>query len=196
MKRLESLTDNELVKMFVDGQESCLEILINRHKNRVYSYILMIVKQHELAEDVFQDTFVKVIHNLKRGKYIENGKFPSWVMRIAHNLIIDYFRKQKHLQTVSNDSVDYDMFNSDKYSDANIEDKIVYEQVLKDVSTLIDYLPDNQKEVVRLRHYLGLSYKEIAEETGVSINTALGRMRYALINMREMVEEKNITLMV
>ncbi len=195
MKNLQNLTDNELVKRFINGEELCLEILINRHRNRVYSYILMIVKQHELAEDVFQDTFVKVIHNLKRGKYTENGKFPSWVMRIAHNLIIDYFRKQKHLQTVSNDAVEYDMFNSEKYSDANIEEKIVYDQILKDVASLINYLPVNQQEVVRLRHYMGLSYKEIAEETGVSINTALGRMRYALINMREMVEQQNITLM-
>ena len=154
----------------------------------------MMVKQPELAEDVFQDTFIKVIQNLKRGKYVENGRFPSWVMRIAHNLIIDFYRKQKHMQVVSNDANDYDLLNSTKYSEANVEDKLVYSQILTEVVDLLEYLPKNQKEVVRLRHFMGLSFKEIAEETGVSINTALGRMRYALINMRALVEEKNISL--
>lgn len=154
------------------------------------------VKQPALAEDVFQDTFIKVINNLKRGKYIENGKFPSWVMRISHNLIIDYYRKQKHMQMVSNDSIEYDLFNSSKFSDSNIEDKLVTDQILKDVASLVEHLPENQKEVVRLRHFMGLSFKEIAEETGVSINTALGRMRYAIINMRDIVEEQKISLTV
>ncbi|WP_068472353.1 RNA polymerase sigma factor [Saccharicrinis aurantiacus] len=196
MVNLQDQTDNELVERFIGGQEACLQILINRHKNRIYSYILMMVKQPALAEDVFQDTFIKVINNLKRGKYIENGKFPSWVMRISHNLIIDYYRKQKHMQMVSNDSIEYDLFNSSKFSDTNIEDKLVTDQILKDVASLVEYLPENQKEVVRLRHFMGLSFKEIAEETGVSINTALGRMRYAIINMRDMVEEQKISLTV
>ncbi|WP_066627213.1 RNA polymerase sigma factor [Labilibacter marinus] len=196
MKNIQRKTDDELVKAFMSGEEKCLQVLIDRHRNKIYSYILMMVKQHELAEDVFQDTFIKVINNLKRGKYIDNGRFPSWVMRIAHNLIIDFYRKQKNVKEVSNDATDYDLLNSKKFSESNIEDKMVYSQILTEVVELLDYLPDNQKEVVKLRHFMGLSFKEIAEETGVSINTALGRMRYALINMRAMVEEKNISLTV
>ena len=194
MKNFQLMTDDELVQSFIGGEERCLQVLINRHKNKIYSYILMMVKQQELAEDVFQDTFIKVIHNLNKGKYVDNGRFASWVMRIAHNLIIDFYRKQKHLQTVSNDANEYDLLNSTKYSDSTVEDKMVYSQILTEVVELMEYLPDNQKEVVKLRHFLGLSFKEIAEETGVSINTALGRMRYALINMRTMIEEKNMTL--
>ncbi|GAF02363.1 RNA polymerase sigma factor [Saccharicrinis fermentans] len=194
MKNIQRMSDDELVKSFMSGQEDCLHVLMSRHKNKIYSYILMMVKQQELAEDVFQDTFIKVLQNLKRGKYVENGRFPSWVMRIAHNLIIDFYRKQKHMQVVSNDANNYDLLNSAKYSEANVEDKMVYSQVLTEVVELLEQLPDKQKEVVRLRHFMGLSFKEIAEETGVSINTALGRMRYALINMRAMVEEKNISL--
>lgn len=194
MNNIRMMSDDELVKTFMSGGEQCLPVLIDRHKNKIYSYILMMVKQQELAEDIFQDTFIKVIHNLKRGKYIENGRFPSWVMRIAHNLIIDFYRKQKHMHVVSNDANDYDLLNSTKYSEENVEDKMVYSQILTEVVELMNYLPDNQKEVVRLRHFMGLSFKDIAEETGVSINTALGRMRYALINMRVMVEEKNISL--
>ncbi|MGQ1784505.1 MULTISPECIES: RNA polymerase sigma factor [unclassified Saccharicrinis] len=194
MKYIQGMSDDELVKSFMSGKEHCLQVLIDRHKNKIYSYILMMVKQQELAEDVFQDTFIKVIQNLKRGKYVENGRFPSWVMRIAHNLIIDYYRKQKHMQVVSNDANDYDLLNSTKYSEANVEDKMVHTQILTEVVELLEQLPDNQKEVVRLRHFMGLSFKDIAEETGVSINTALGRMRYALINMRAIVEEKNISL--
>lgn len=194
MKNITSMTDDELVTLFIEGQEDCLKVLIDRHKSKIYSYIFMMVKQQELAEDIFQDTFIKVIHNLKRRKYIENGRFASWVMRIGHNLIIDHFRKQKHLQTVSNDANDYDILNSTKFSESTIEDKIVYDQILSEVVDLMNYLPDNQREVVRLRHFMGLTFKEIAEETGVSINTALGRMRYALINMRTIVEEQNICL--
>ncbi len=194
MDKLVLLSENELINHFIEGKEECLKILIERHKNRIYSYILMMVKNQELAEDLFQDTFIKVITNLKKGKYIENGKFSSWVMRISHNLIIDYYRKQKNLQTVSNDANDYDLLNSPKYSDSNIEEKLVFSQILKEVGELVEFLPENQREVVKMRHYMGLSFKEIAEETGVSINTALGRMRYAIINMRSMVEEKNITL--
>ncbi len=194
MKNIELIADDELIVQFIRGQEECIQTLIDRHKNRIYSYILMMVKQQELAEDIFQDTFFKVITNLKKGKYVENGRFASWAMRIAHNLIIDYYRKEKNFQVVSNDANEYDLLNSTKYSDDTVEDKLVYSQILSEVSELINYLPDNQKEVVKLRHFMGLSFKEIAEETGVSINTALGRMRYALINMRAMVEEKNISL--
>jgi RNA polymerase sigma-70 factor (ECF subfamily) len=152
------------------------------------------VKNHTIAEDVFQDTFVKVIKSLQQGKYIENGKFVSWVMRIAHNLIIDHFRREKQLNTFSNDSSTIDIFNSTRFSEKNVEEHMVHEQILSEVRGLVDSLPDEQKEVVLLRHYAGLSFKEIAEQTNVSINTALGRMRYALINMRKVMIEKNLSL--
>jgi RNA polymerase sigma factor (sigma-70 family) len=137
---------------------------------------------------------VKVIHSLKAGKYAENGRFTSWVMRISHNLIIDHFRKQKNQQMVSNDQHTYDLFNNSRFSDQTIEDQMIYDQLLSEVASLVELLPESQKEVIRLRHYFGLSFREIAEETNVSINTALGRMRYALINMRKMMEEKNMSL--
>ncbi|PKP37181.1 MAG: RNA polymerase subunit sigma-24 [Bacteroidetes bacterium HGW-Bacteroidetes-15] len=187
-------SDFELVLEFKSGNNKAIEILIRRHRKRVFGYILLLVKNHALAEDVFQDTFVKVIRSLQEGKYIENGKFVSWVMRIAHNLIIDHFRREKQLNTFSNDSSTVDIFNSSKFSEKNVEDEIVYEQILSEVKGLVDSLPEEQKEVVLLRHYAGLSFKEIAEQTNVSINTALGRMRYALINMRKIMQEKNLTL--
>ena len=194
MFRLETLSDNELVKKFIEGDQNSIEFLIYRHKNRVFSYILLIVKNQELAEDIFQDTFIKVIRSLKRGKYIENGKFVSWVLRIAHNLIIDHFRKLKLNGTVSNDASDVDIFNSKKFAEENIEDQMVYERILFEVKELVRELPDDQQQVIYMRHYQGLSFKEIADQTGVSINTALGRMRYALINLRKLVEKKNLTL--
>lgn len=194
MFRTNLLNDNELVQQFIDGDQSSLEILINRHKSRIYSYILLIVKNQELAEDIFQETFIKVIRSLKRGKYVENGKFISWVLRIAHNLIIDHFRKEKLQGTVSNDSMEMDIFNSRKYSEDTIEDHMVNNQILKEVRELIKELPEDQQQVIYMRHYMGLSFKEIADQTGVSINTALGRMRYALINLRKLISKKNLTL--
>uniref|UniRef100_UPI0032171047 RNA polymerase sigma factor n=1 Tax=uncultured Draconibacterium sp. TaxID=1573823 RepID=UPI0032171047 len=194
MFRLNSLNDNELVQRFIKGDQEALEILIVRHKSRVFSYILLIVKNQELAEDIFQETFIKVIRSLKRGKYIENGKFVSWVLRISHNLIIDHFRKEKLKGTVSNDSSDVDIFNSQKFSEDTIEDKMVTSQILHEVKNLIGELPEDQQQVIQMRHYMGLSFKEIAEQTDVSINTALGRMRYALINLRKLIDEKNLTL--
>jgi RNA polymerase sigma factor (sigma-70 family) len=194
MFRTNLLNDNELVQQFIDGDQSSLEILINRHKSRVYSYILLIVKNQELAEDIFQETFIKVIRSLKRGKYVENGKFISWVLRIAHNLIIDHFRKEKLQGTVSNDSMEVDIFNSRKYSEDTIEDHMVNNQILREVRELVKELPEDQQQVIYMRHYMGLSFKEIADQTGVSINTALGRMRYALINLRKLISKKNLTL--
>lgn len=188
------LKDYELVNQFINGKQSAIETLINRHKNRVYTYILLIVKNEQLAEDIFQDTFIKVIKSLRRGKYQEKGIFVSWVIRIAHNLIIDHFRKEKHLKTYSNDSNEVDLFNSQKFSDKNVEDELIQDQITQDVRKLIDELPDDQKQVILLRHYGGLSFKEIAEQTGVSINTALGRMRYALINLRKLINKKNLSL--
>ncbi len=194
MFRTDALNDNELVQRFMEGDQKSLELLINRHKNRIFSYILLIVKNQELAEDVFQETFIKVIRSLKRGKYIENGKFVSWVLRIAHNLIIDHFRKEKLQGTVSNDSTDVDIFNSQKFSEETIEDQMVISQILNDVKELVKELPEDQQQVIYMRHYMGLSFKEIADQTGVSINTALGRMRYALINMRKLIQKKNLNL--
>ena len=154
----------------------------------------MYIRDQALAEDLFQDTFMKVIQSVRTGKYQDNGKFLSWVMRIAHNLIIDHFRRIKQMNTVSNDDYESDLFNSKKLADANVEDDIIRRQIQKDVRKMITMLPDDQREVVILRHYAGLSFKEIADITDVSINTALGRMRYALINMRKLMEEKQISL--
>jgi len=194
--KVQNLEDQVLVQQFIAGDQNSIEILINRHKKRVYTYILLIVKNQQLAEDIFQDTFIKVIKSLRRGKYQDKGKFVSWVLRIAHNLVIDYYRKQKYQNTVSNDDNDYDLLNSKNLSDDNIEDEIVHDQIMKHVRLLVEHLPEDQRNVVYLRHYCGLSFKEIADQTGVSINTALGRMRYALINMRRMIEEKKMNLTV
>ena len=188
------LKDNELVRMFIEGEKYCMQELIKRHKDRVYTYIYLIVKDSTVADDLFQDTFIKVIQSLKKRKYKDEGRFVSWVMRIAHNLTIDYFRKNKNQNTYSNDQGEFDMLNNARFSDKTIEDSMITDQTTKDVRFLIDKLPKDQKQVVLLRHYGNLSFKEIADQTGVSINTALGRMRYALINMRKMAEEHNLQL--
>jgi RNA polymerase sigma factor (sigma-70 family) len=187
-------TDHELVQEFLNGSRFSLEALINRHRRKVFSYILFNIKDTHLAEDIFQDTFVKVIKSLKQGKYNDNGKFLSWVLRISHNLIIDHYRKEKQLQTVSNDNCSKDIFNSKKFSDKNVEDVMVNRQITREIRQLIQNLPQDQREVIILRHYCDMSFKEIAELTNVSINTALGRMRYALINLRKLVEEKQLSL--
>lgn len=194
MKTLIHLSDYELVQEFVNGNGSSLESLINRHRKKVYTYILLLVKDQHLAEDIFQDTFIKVLKSLQEGRYKDNGRFLSWVLRIAHNLVIDHFRKEKQLNTISNDSYESDILNSRKLADRNIEDHLITDQITKDVRRLIQELPEDQKEVIILRHYCGLSFKEIADHTNVSINTALGRMRYALINLRRLIKEKNLVL--
>jgi len=191
---IHNLNDYDLIKQYLGGQSSSLEILISRHKNKVYSYILMIVKGRELAEDIFQDTFIKVIKSLNSGTYKEEGRFVSWVMRIAHNLIIDFYRKDKHLKTISDDNTDVPLFNSAKFSDITIEDAMVVDQIHEDVKKLVELLPEEQKEVVVLRFYYDLSFKEIADHTNVSINTALGRMRYAILNLRKLMEKSNVDL--
>ena len=194
MFKQNELNDNELVQRFISGDTNSLEILIHRHKSRIFSYIMLIVKNQELAEDVFQETFIKVIRSLKRGKYTENGKFVSWVLRISHNLIIDHFRKEKLRGTISSDNTGMDIFNSQKFSEETIEDQMVTAQILSEVKELINELPEDQQQVIYMRHYMGLSFKEIAEQTDVSINTALGRMRYALINMRKLIDTKKLVL--
>ncbi len=187
-------TDYQLVQDFLSGSQSSIEILINRHRKKVYTYILFNVKDVHLAEDLFQDTFMKVINSLKANKYKDNGRFLSWVIRISHNLIIDHYRKEKQLQTISNDNYEIDLFNEKKFSEKNIEDILIRNQVTKAVRLLLKELPFDQKEVIILRHYCDLSFKEIAEHTNVSINTALGRMRYALINLRRIAKEKDLNL--
>lgn len=188
-----ALDDFQLVRSYVAGEEKSLEVLLEKYQKRVYSSIYMLVKDKYLAEDIFQDTFIKVIDNLKSGNYKEEGKFFPWVMRIAHNLCIDYFRKVKRKpQIVTEDG--YDIFTVLDMREDSIEDKMIKEQSIAKVKDLINLLPNEQKEVVVLRHYAELSFKEISDITGVSINTALGRMRYALMNMRKMVEENSIVL--
>jgi RNA polymerase sigma factor (sigma-70 family) len=188
------ISDYELVTRFVKGEQSCFETLILRHKNKVFAYISLYIRDQALAEDIFQDTFLKVIQSVKCGKYADNGKFLSWVMRIAHNLIIDHFRRLKQMNTISNDNYESDIFNSKQFAEENVEDIMVKKQIHQDIRKMISHLPDDQREVVILRHYAGLSFKEIADLTNVSINTALGRMRYALINMRKLMEENKISL--
>ena len=189
-------TDYELIASFINGDERSIELLILRHKSKVYSYISLYIRSRDLADDIFQDTFMKVVQSIRAGRYHDDGRFLSWVMRIAHNLIIDHFRHEKQLGIVLNDDYESDLFNSRRFAEENVEDVMVRRQVLRDVRKLIGELPDDQREVVIMRHYAGMSFKEIADMTGVSINTALGRMRYALINMRKMMSEKNITLQV
>jgi RNA polymerase sigma-70 factor (ECF subfamily) len=189
-----NFNDQQLVNQFLGGDSSAIESLIYKYKDRVYTYIIMVVKNQDLANDIFQDTFIKVIKSLKRKKYEDRGNLISWIIRIAHNLIIDYFRKEKRLPTINNSTADYDLFNSQEYSDTNIEEMMIQTQIREDVKKLIDTLPFEQKQVVLLRIYGNLSFKEISDLTNVSINTALGRMRYALINMRKTIEKNNINL--
>jgi RNA polymerase sigma factor (sigma-70 family) len=189
-----TISDYELIQRFIKGEQSCFEQLIHRHKNKVFAYISLYIRDQALAEDLFQDTFMKVIQSVRTGKYQDNGKFISWVMRIAHNLIIDHFRRVKQMNTVSNDNYESDLFNSKRFAESTVEDNMIRRQIQKDVRKMISMLPEDQREVVILRHYAGLSFKEIADITDVSINTALGRMRYALINMRKLMEEKKISL--
>jgi RNA polymerase sigma factor (sigma-70 family) len=188
------LTDNELVNRFVSGDMNSVELLINRYRKQVYTYVFLLVKNKHLAEDVFQDTFIKVIKSLDGGKYQDNGKFLAWVLRIAHNLVIDHYRKERQLNATSREDFGLDILNSRKYAEKPAEAEMIDRQIRKDIRGLIDNLPLEQKEVLILRQYCELSFKEIADHTNVSINTALGRMRYALINLRRMVKEKNLTL--
>ncbi|MDT0649996.1 RNA polymerase sigma factor [Autumnicola edwardsiae] len=187
------ITDAYLVREYMQGDEQALSKLINRHQHRIYSFIYSKVFDKDIAEDVFQDTFIKVINTLKRGKYNEEGKFLPWVMRIAHNLVIDHFRKNKRMPKFDN-SGDFNIFSVLSDGDLNVEKQIIKDQIESDVQELIKELPEDQLEVLTMRIYKDMSFKEISERTGVSINTALGRMRYALINLRKIIEKRNITL--
>mgnify|MGYP002857607170 CR=1 FL=1 len=190
---LKLIGDRALIGMYKAGNDSALTELISRYKDKVYTSILLFVKDDVLAEDIFQDTFIKVIETLRKGKYYEDGKFLPWVLRISYNLCIDHYRKVKRAPTITN-SEGYDIFKVLKFVDDNAEDRMIKKQTCAKVRQLIDQLPNEQKEVVILRHYADLSFKDIASITNVSINTALGRMRYALINMRKMITERQIAI--
>ncbi|MFN5323776.1 MAG: sigma-70 family RNA polymerase sigma factor [Bacteroidota bacterium] len=191
--RIPAVSDHDLIVSFINGDESKMEILISRHQRKIFTSIMLLVRDREQAEDIFQETFIKVIHTLRSGNYQEEGKFLPWVIRIAHNMVIDHFRKQKRMP-LSRDTEDYSIMDSIQLTDDNIEDKLVNDQIHELVRKLIDHLPDDQREVVILRHYADMSFKDIAEQTGVSINTSLGRMRYALINLRKLIKEKQLIL--
>jgi len=192
---IKTLPDETLVKMYYEGCNEAFEILLLRHKSKVFSYIYMIVKDRDIADDFFQETFMRAIVCIKKGQYAESGKFLSWITRIAHNLIFDKFRQEKNQKTFSNDeNEEFDILNNSDLCESTIEERIVQEQVLKDVSRIVNYLPESQKEVVKMRYYDDLSFKEIAEKSNISINTALGRMRYAIQNMRRIADENGISL--
>ncbi len=186
-------SDLSLIEGYMSGNENCLECLINRHKKKIFNYILMTVRDTHLAEDIFQDTFIKVIYTIKSGDYKEEGKFLSWVNRIAHNLIIDHYRKLKRFPTVENEG-DSNIFDNIRITENSIEHSMIYEQIHTDLRALIDLLPAEQKDVLIMRHYYDMSFRDIAEQTEVSINTALGRMRYAIINLRKLIEEKDLVM--
>ena len=190
--KLQQYSDQDLVKLYLTGNESVMEELLRRHKSKIYTSIYLLVKDQYLAEDIFQDAFIKVVNTLRSGRYNEEGKFLPWVMRIAHNLVIDYFRREKRGPVIT--SADgTDVFNLLQFQEESAEDRILREQTHQDLRSMIRLLPDDQKEVLIMRHYADLSFKEIAELTDVSINTALGRMRYALSNLRKMMKVKEIS---
>lgn len=187
------ISDSTLISNFISGDENSLEKLIIRHKHKIFSFIYSKVLDRELTEDIFQETFIKVINTLKKGNYNEEGKFISWVMRIAHNLVIDHFRKKSRIPKFNNNK-EFDIFSIIKDNSSDIETALIKKQTLKKVREIIEFLPCDQKQVLVYRFYNDLSFKEISEKTGVSINTSLGRMRYALINLRNIIKNKKIQL--
>ena len=196
MQNKTKLTDDKLVSAYIKGDNQAFDILLRRHQTRVFNYILSVVKNRDVADDIFQETFVKAIMTLKQGRYAETGKFSAWITRIAHNLIIDYYRQEKseNLVSTTTDEDAADVLNRKELCDSNIEDFLIDEQIQCDVRRIIEALPENQREVLMMRYYKDMSFKEIAEATNVSINTALGRMCYAIINMRRIADEHNIAL--
>ena len=194
METLKNMTDDALVTLYLEGNNCAFDVLLERHKERLYNYIFFIVRSREVAEDLFQETFVKAIVTLQQGRYQPDGKFSAWITRIAHNLVIDQFRQERNENYVSNDESEVDLLNNATLVEGTIENRMVNEQVLSDVRSLIDELPDCQREVLYMRYYQDLSFKEIADLTGVSINTALGRVRYAILNMRRIAESKQLIL--
>ena len=194
MRGFNDESDERLIALYVEGDNNAFDALVERHKVRVSTYICGYVKDEELADDIFQETFVKVISTIKQGRYVENGRFAAWITRIAHNLIIDFFRQEKSENVQSADGTGVNILNRKELSEATIEDDLVLSQIHADVRRMVMQLPDNQRQVLVMRYYKNMSFKEIADVTKVSINTALGRMRYAIINMRRMAEENHIAL--
>ncbi len=192
--RLQQVSDQDLVKLYIGGDEYVIEELLRRHKSKIFTSIYLLVKDQYLAEDIFQDAFIKVINTLRSGRYNEEGKFLPWVMRIAHNLVIDYFRKEKRTPTITSTDGTADVLNLIQIHEESAEERMLREQTHSDLRKMIQYLPDEQKEVLIMRHYADLSFKEIADLTDVSINTALGRMRYALSNLRKMMNVKEVSV--
>ncbi|MBW7867250.1 MAG: sigma-70 family RNA polymerase sigma factor [Brumimicrobium sp.] len=192
---MRKLEDKELVSLYVDGNEKAFEILLNRHKSRIYNYIFMKIRDKALAQDIFQEAFIKIINTIKRGNYNEQGKFLPWAMRIAHNLMIDYFRKSNKVKMISESSSkneEFSIFQVLEVKDNNIQDEIVYEELVNQMIDLIDHLPENQSGILKMRIFQEMSFKDIAEKENISINTALGRMRYALINIRKLIEKHDL----
>ena len=187
------LSDREIISLYINGKESALNIIINRHRSRIFGYILSKVRDKDTAEDIFQDVFIKIINSLKKGKYNEEGKFIVWAMTITHNLIMDFFRKKKKNRFLK-PTDEFDIFDVISDHSLNSEESLIKSQVIDDLNILINELPETQKEVLKLRYFSNMSFKEIAENTNVSINTALGRMRYAIINLRKLIEEHKIIL--
>lgn len=194
MHKFRNMTDEELVGAYAGGCNEAFDVLLDRHKSQIFSYILSIVKNKEVADDIFQETFVKAILTIRQGRYAESGRFPSWLMRIAHNLVIDYFRQEKSENTTSADNNEVNVLNRIELSEGTVEDDLVARQTRADVRRFIGQLPEEQKAVVVMRYYKNMPFKQIAEQTGVSINTALGRMRYALMNLRKMTAEADRAL--
>ena len=186
--------DQKLLNCYLSGDRNAISQLIERHSRRVRDYIQMMVKDGDVADDIFQETFIKAVRVIDEGRYTDNGRFLSWILRIAHNQVIDHFRAQKQNRQLNEAEAGYDVLGTLRLAERTVEDEIVCEQIASDVRRMVELLPDEQREVVMMRYYSGLSFKEIAEQTGVSINTALGRMRYALINLRKMIKEKNLIL--
>ncbi|HJI19715.1 RNA polymerase sigma factor [Alistipes sp.] len=188
------LSDQKLLNSYLSGDQRAISKLIERYSRRVRDYINMMVKDRDVADDIFQETFIKAVRVIDDGRYTDNGKFLSWILRIAHNQVIDHFRAQKQSRQVTEAEAGYDVLGTLRFAERTVEDELVSSQIENDVRRLVELLPDEQREVVMMRYYGGLSFKEIAEQTDVSINTALGRMRYALINLRRMIKEKNLVL--
>ena len=191
---LSNLSDQVLVKKYINGDNYSFEVLLNRHKSRVFAFIMSKIKNKDLSEDIFQDTYVKVVNSLQKGKYNEEGKFLPWVMRIAHNLVIDHFRKQKKMHMVRSNN-DFDIFDVIKDDNINVDDRLIRDQIFSDLRGLINLLPNDQKEVLMMRYFEEMSFKKIAAHFDISINTALGRMRYALINLRVLKKKRHVDLL-
>lgn len=194
MKKLEEMTDEELALRYIDGNNKAFDLLLERNQSKLFAYIMFVVRDHDMADDIFQETFVKVITKLQQGKYVDNGKFAAWMMRIAHNIIMDNFRQTKSEKVIETDNQELAKLKNDEALTDCIEREFVNTQVMNDVKNIMEQLPASQREVVYMRYYQQLSFKEIAEMTNVSINTSLGRMRYALLNMRRMIRDNRIHL--